>query len=138
MLTTTLVHPEILYHLAQAGHGAKLLLADGNYPVTTKVRSSVPVVYLNLGPDKLGVVTVLETLLTVCNMEAAQVMWPEDNHRPPIFDRFEDILPPMELSPLSRNEFYLECSTSEDLALVIVTGEIQPYANLLLTIGVSN
>lgn len=138
MLTTRVVHPDILYHLAKAGHGAKVLITDGNYPVTTRVKSSVPVVFLNLAPGQVGVMAVFEALVAICNMERAEVMWPDDDHRPPIFDSFEKALPSIELAPLSRDEFYLECSTSENLAFVIVTGEIQPYANLLLTIGVSN
>ena len=32
MLKHTLIHPEISEVLARAGHHAKVLLADGNYP----------------------------------------------------------------------------------------------------------
>ena len=35
MLKTTLLHPEILNALAGAGHGAQVLIADGNYPAST-------------------------------------------------------------------------------------------------------
>lgn len=138
MLTTKVVHPDILYHLAKAGHGAKVLITDGNYPVATKIKSSVPMVFLNLAPGQIGVIDVLEALVAVCNMEAAEVMWPDDDHCPPIFDSFKKLLSSIELTPLNRTDFYRECSTSEDLAFAIVTGEVQPYANLLLTVGVSN
>ena len=36
MLNTSLLHPEILRILAQAGHHATVLIADGNYPASTK------------------------------------------------------------------------------------------------------
>ena len=36
MLKTTLLHPEILYALGSAGHGAQVLISDGNYPHATK------------------------------------------------------------------------------------------------------
>jgi RbsD / FucU transport protein family. len=32
MLKTRLLHPEILAALGEAGHGAQVLIADGNYP----------------------------------------------------------------------------------------------------------
>ena len=138
MLTTKVIHPDILYHLAKAGHGAKVLITDGNYPVTTRVKSLVPVVFLNFAPGQVGVMAVLDALVPLCNKEKAEVMSPEDDHRPPIYHSFEKDLTTLQFTPLSRDAFYLECSTNENLAFVIVTGEIQPYANLLLTIGVSN
>jgi len=36
MLKTELIHPEILGILASAGHHAKILIADANYPASTK------------------------------------------------------------------------------------------------------
>ena len=51
MLTTPLIHPHLLYYLATAGHGSKVLMTDGNYPVCHKSEKSTPVVYLNLAPD---------------------------------------------------------------------------------------
>ena len=41
----------------------------------------------------------------------------------------------MAWSEFGRFEFYDECRT-EDLAIVIATGEQRIYANLLLTVGV--
>jgi L-fucose mutarotase len=35
MLRGSLTHPQILNALGQAGHGTKVLLADGNYPFST-------------------------------------------------------------------------------------------------------
>lgn len=35
MLYTPLTHPTILKVLAMAGHGSKVLIADGNYPLAT-------------------------------------------------------------------------------------------------------
>ena len=55
MLKTTLLHPEILRACARAGHHAKILIADGNYPASTKRGSQAEVVCLQLMP---GVPTV--------------------------------------------------------------------------------
>ena len=35
MLKGKLIHPEILDALGKAGHGSKILIADGNYPFAT-------------------------------------------------------------------------------------------------------
>ena len=62
MLNTTLLHPEILRVLARAGHHSKILIADGNYPASTKRGPHAEVVCLNLSP---GVVTVAQALAAV-------------------------------------------------------------------------
>ena len=40
MLNTPLVHSDILSILGRAGHGSKILIADGNYPFSTKLDSN--------------------------------------------------------------------------------------------------
>ena len=46
MLKQRLIHPEILEILAAAGHGSKVLIADGNYPASTQHGDNADVVYL--------------------------------------------------------------------------------------------
>jgi L-fucose mutarotase len=36
MLKTRLLQPQILAALGEAGHGARVLIADGNYPLATQ------------------------------------------------------------------------------------------------------
>jgi L-fucose mutarotase len=38
VLTTRLLHPQILAALGEAGHGATVLIADGNYPRRSRSR----------------------------------------------------------------------------------------------------
>ena len=59
MLTYQLLHPDILAGLAAAGHGATVLIADGNYPLVTRSHPAARRVYLNLAPDILRVTDVL-------------------------------------------------------------------------------
>ena len=47
MLKHTLIHPEINGILGGAGHHSKVLIADGNYPATTKLGPNAHVVHLN-------------------------------------------------------------------------------------------
>ncbi|MBU6152505.1 MAG: RbsD or FucU transport, partial [Chloroflexi bacterium] len=53
MLLGGILHPEILRGLGQAGHGAKILIADGNYPLATRSSGNSVRVYLNLAPGKV-------------------------------------------------------------------------------------
>jgi L-fucose mutarotase len=135
MLKYKLLHPEILAALGAAGHGARVLIADGNYPFATKSHPNARRVYLNLAPDLLRATDVLATLADAIPIEAAHVMVPESHDEPAIFAEFRGLLPGLELSTLGRFAFY-DAACGADLALVIATGERRIYANILLTIGV--
>ena len=136
MLKTKLLHPEILKVLGTAGHGSKILIADGNYPFTTGSSKSAIKVFLNLMPGIPKVTDVLKALVDIIPIEAAEVMMPDTGDRPNIFQEFEGILPKdIELKNLGRFEFY-DCVREKNTALVIATSEQRIYANLLLTIGV--
>jgi L-fucose mutarotase len=136
MLTQTLIHPQILAALGQAGHGSKVLIADGNYPFSTGANPNAEHVYLNLTRGFAPVDEVLAVLVKAIPVEAAHVMSPADSSEPPIFARFKEALGgDLALQPLERFAFY-EAARGRDVALVIATGEQRIYANILLTIGV--
>lgn len=135
MLKQTLIHPEILDAIGAAGHGARILIADGNYPASTRRGENADLVYLNLMPGVPGVTEVLDALLTAIPVEAAHVMEPEDGSTPAIFADFAERLGGITLERRSRHQFYAEAS-DVDTCLTIITGEQRIYANLLLTIGV--
>jgi L-fucose mutarotase len=135
MLKGKLLHPEILDALGRAGHGSKVLIADGNYPFATGVGPRARQVFLNLSPGMLKATDVLGVLVEAIPIEAAAVMMPPDRE-PPIFEEFRWILPEgMDLEPLERFAFYA-ASKEESVTLLIATGEERIYANILLTIGV--
>jgi L-fucose mutarotase len=135
MLKTRLLHPGILHALGEAGHGAQVLIADGNYPLRTRSSDAASRVYLNLAPGLVTVTDVLQTLVEAIPIEAAHVMAPDDGEEPAIFADFRRLLPGVELQPLGRFPFY-DAARGLDVALAIATGEQRLYANLLLTIGV--
>ena len=136
MLKTHLLHPEILAALAGAGHGSRVLIADGNYPFSTGCNAGTPVVYLNLRPGLVSVIDVLETLVTAIPVESAMVMVPPEGPDPQIHGDFRKILPAdVPIIRRGRGEFYAE-ARSDDTALVIATGEERVWANIMLTIGV--
>jgi L-fucose mutarotase len=135
MLKYQLLHPEILASLGAAGHGSRVLIADGNYPLATGSPLTARRVFLNLAPDLMQVTDVLRALVGAIPIEAAHVMVPDDGPEPPIFAEFRSLLPAISLQHLGRFPFY-EAARSPDVTLAIATGERRVYANLLLTIGV--
>ncbi|MBO4358816.1 MAG: RbsD/FucU family protein [Erysipelotrichaceae bacterium] len=139
MLTTKLINPEIMAALSKCGHGSKVLIADGNYPLAEKSGNSKKV-FLGVKPGLPTVTDVLEAIHSVCEIEAAAVMVPEDGSTPEIFAEFEKELGGMKLTPLGRYEFYDACmkqTPGEEVVLAIETGEKRTYANILITIGVA-
>ena len=49
MLKGKLIHPQLMAALSMCGHGDKVLIADGNYPLDSKT-SEAELVYLGLMP----------------------------------------------------------------------------------------
>jgi L-fucose mutarotase len=136
MLKTKLLHPEILQALGSAGHGEKVLIADGNYQFWSATHPLTKRVYLNFSPGKLSVTDVLSVLVDFIPIEKAEVMTPAEGQDPDIFAEFRQILdnnPPLTVH--DRFSFYEEARKPQT-ALLIATGEQRVYANLLLTIGV--
>ena len=136
MLTTKLIHPQIMAALAKCGHGSKILIADGNYPLAEK-SGNAEKVFLGLVRGKPTVTDVLDAILSVTNVEKAEVMVPDDGNEPEIFAEFRQLLGGMELSGMGRWEFYDACMAENAIVLAISTGEQRVYANILLTIGVA-
>ena len=138
MLRYRLTHPEILAALAGAGHGSTVLLADGHYPVATAAGPNAIQVALNLTPGTVTVTEVLRAIVDAAPIESYAVMQPPaDRGEPEIFSAFAEILPGLERAGLERFAFY-EAAKRDDLALVVQTGDIRTYANILLTLGVAD
>ena len=145
MLTGPLLHPGILAALAAAGHGSLVLVTDANYPATTTRGPNAAVVHLNLTPGVVDAVTVVAALVGQVPVEEAFVMAPATSgpnamsSEPPIWSRFSaalaDAASPVPLQQLERAAFYAAAGTP-DVALTVVTGETEVYANLLFRIGV--
>lgn len=134
MLTSNLIHPQIQQALAFCGHGSKILIADGNYPLAEKTGNAQKV-YLGLTRGVPTVTQVLEAVLSAVNVEKAEVMLPEEGAEPEIFRQFRQMLGGMELSGMGRYEFYDACMAENAVVLAISTGEQRVFANILLTIG---
>jgi L-fucose mutarotase len=136
MLKTGILHPELLRALAEAGHGARILMGDSNYPVTVKAAPSARRVYLNFTPGMVDGVSIIRALAAAIPVESALYMTPDSGETPEIVKEYQKILGGSVLfESTTRFPFYDEAS-SPDTCLVIASGEQRVYANLLLTVGV--
>ena len=134
MLRGPLLHPEILEAIAGAGHSAKILVADANYPFTTVASPGAKRVFLNLSPGVVDVPTVVEALNKVLPFEAVEVNVPDDGSESEVVGIVRNILGDIPLTRHKRFAFY-DAARSEDVFLVIATGETRIYSCALLTIG---
>lgn len=145
MLNTELIHPEILSILGGAGHGSKILIADGNYPFSTKLGINAQQVNLNLSPGLINCEQAASAIFSAVPIEEAIVMQHETegpyalDAEPPVWQTYEKLLqqyaPSVSLQALAKPLFN-ELVNTPDVALVIATGDLSRFANLLLTIGV--
>ncbi|HEX3658481.1 MAG TPA: RbsD/FucU family protein [Pirellulales bacterium] len=145
MLKHHLIHPKILEVLGRAGHHAKVLIADGNYPASSTLGPRAELVSLNLSPGVVSCAQVLAALVSAVPIEAAYTMQPETSGPyvipgdPPVWADyarvFSDAGLAVKLEPIEKWEFYKHVNTP-DHVLTIQTADQQRYANLLLAIGV--
>lgn len=134
MLKISCIHPEIMRVLPYCGHGDKILIADGNYPLRSKTGQAEKI-YLGLTRGCPTVPEVLKAISGLVNFEKAEVMIPEGKE-PEIFGEFRQLLGGINLAGLKRFDFYDACC-QPSLRLAISTGETRTFANILLTVGVA-
>ncbi len=136
MLRSEIIHPDLLQALAEAGHGARILVADGNYPVTVRSNPLARRVFLNFRPGLIGGLDIVRSLVKAIPFESALYMATVDNKMPEIVGEYQKAVgPDVPFEARERFAFYDEAS-SPLTCLVIASGEILPRANLLLTVGV--
>jgi L-fucose mutarotase len=144
MLQHELIHPRINEVLGRAGHHAKILIADGNYPASTKRGPQAELVSMNLSPGVITVAQALRAVLSAVPVDAVNTMGiPADDPYaqkgdPPVWAEYRQILRAarlkLRLEPIQKWQFY-EAVQSPDHVLTIQTADQALWANVLLTIG---
>ncbi|HUR45847.1 MAG TPA: RbsD/FucU domain-containing protein [Candidatus Saccharimonadales bacterium] len=144
MLYHQLVHPKINEILGRAGHHSKILIADGNYPASTKRGPNAELVCLNLSPGIVTCAQVLRALLSAVAVDGINTMGiPEDDPyaqkgEPPVWKEYRQVIKEarakVSLQPILKWDFYKEVE-SPDHVLTIKTADQALWANILLTMG---
>jgi L-fucose mutarotase len=144
MLKHELIHPTINEALGRAGHHAKVLIADGNYPASTKRGPNAELVCLNLSPGVVTVAQVLKAILSAVPVDQINTMGiPADDPyaqkgEPPVWAEYRQVLKTarlkLKLEPISKWDFY-KAVESPDHVLTVQTGDQALWANVLLSLG---
>jgi L-fucose mutarotase len=144
MLTHQLIHPKINEVLGRAGHHSAILIADGNYPASTKRGPNAELVCLNLSPGIVTCAQVLRVLLSAIPIDRLYTMGipPDDPYaqqgEPPVWDEYRAVLRQagvnLEIETIQKWDFY-KAVQSPDHVLTIQTGDSALWANVLLTMG---
>lgn len=142
MMRTQILHPELLGLLARCGHGTQVLIADALFPHATGAAPGVPRVYLNLTPGTVAADQIIALVADAVHVEQAAYMASPEGESEPV-RQYRELLADhrhaggaaVDWVGIERLAFYDACWARE-VGLVIVSGDVRPYANLLLTIGV--
>ena len=145
MLKHQLIHPTINEVLGSAGHHGKILIADGNYPASSKIGPRARLVHLNLMPGVVTCNQVLQAVLSAVPVEEINTMMYETTgpyaltEDPPVWADYRQTITAadvsLDLKPLEKWSFY-DAVATDDHVLTIQTADQQRYANVLLSIGV--
>lgn len=145
MLRHTLIHPTVNRVLGGAGHHSKILIADGNYPASSKLGPNAELIHLNLMPGVVTCNQALQAVLSAVPVEAVNTMMYETtgpyalSEDPPVWEDYRrtmrDAEVTLDLEAIEKWAFY-EAVATPDHVLTIQTADQQRYANILLTIGV--
>src|SRR5262249_55404098 len=128
-----------------AGHHGRILIADGNYPASSKKGPNAEVVSLNLSPGVVTCTQVLQAILSAVPVEAGHTMMYETSgpyamaDDPPGWDEYRAAIREaglaLSLEPIEKWAFY-DAVATPDHVLTVQTADQQRFANVLLTIGV--
>jgi L-fucose mutarotase len=145
MLRHQLIHPKINEVLGRAGHHARILIADGNYPASSAIGPRAELVSMNLMPGVISCNQALQAILSAIPIEAAHTMMYERTgpyalaEDPPVWASYRKTIKEaglgVELQPIEKWDFYKAVATP-DHVLTIQTADQQRFANLLLVVGV--
>jgi len=133
-----ILSPELIYTLAQMGHGDEIVISDGNFPGESVGKDNIVIRSDGTGvPELLEAVLQLIPLDTYADCVYLMDKTPSDRDLEiPIWDEYKKILKnhtEQEPKFLERQEFY---DRARNAYAVVVTGEGAIYANILLKKGV--
>lgn len=129
MIKTGCINPEILSALSHCTHGDKVLITTGNFRFDRYGRAKV--VYVGVKPGLPTTVDVVQALKDTVNFEKIEFMRLENET--PTYSAIKEMLPDVPVAYYDRQDYY-DVTKKDDVALVIVTGDIQYAANVLLTV----
>ena len=124
-----ILHPRLAAVVASMGHGDLLGIADAGLPISLEVER----VDLAFAPGKPGFLDVLGAVLAELRVEAYVLAEESREGCPRCVRALDESLPEAEAVWVGHEELKRLC---RDARAVVRTGEVTPYANVLLRSGV--
>ena len=130
--------PALLAALCAMGHGDEIVLADGNFPAESQ---NVPVIRC----DGHGVPELLRAILKLLPLDgyvpqpaAMMEVVQGDSYQPVIWEEYHKILAEYgcgqsQIEHMERYSFY---ERTKKAAVIVATGELSQYANVILKKGI--
>ena len=136
----SIISPELLKILCEMGHTDELTIGDGNFPGHTYGKKVIRL-------DGHGVPEILDAILQLFPLDTyvdhpvtLMGVVPGDDVKTPIWDKYKEIVAKHDergaacFEEIDKWEFYDR--TKNDSSVVIMTGESELYANIILKKGV--
>ena len=147
MLKHRLIHPKINEILGRAGHHAKVLIADGNYPASSTLGPRAEQVSLNLMPGVVNCTQVLEAVLSAIPVERANTMMYEKTgpyalvEDPPVWAEYRRVMRDaglkLELGQSDRDELesrarsrVVRAEDARRARLILLLADGEPYTTI--------
>lgn len=124
----SLLNPDLLAHLAAAGHTDVVVIADAGLPLPP----GVPVVDLSLVPGTPSFADTARAVIAALAVESAVIA--EESQRHPVSATLTGLLAGIPVKVASHEELKL---LSRRARVVVRTGECSPFANVALIAGVT-
>lgn len=124
-----LIHPDLATHVTRAGHGDLIGFGDAGLPMPT----TVPRVDLAFTPGRPGLLEVLDAVLTEFRVEAYLVAEESFDGATWLIEALATRLAHAERIVVSHDALKHH---THDARAMVRTGEVRPYANVLLRSGV--
>jgi len=129
MIKTGCINPEILSALSHCTHGDKVLVTTGNFRFNRHGDAKIVYVGVSVGlPNTTDVVRALKDTVNFEKIEFADI-----GQITPTYEEIMQLLPDVPVEYMERPLFY-EAAKSDDVSLVIVTGDTRRASNALLTV----
>lgn len=126
-----LLNTDIVQAIAQAGHGQSLTVADAGLPISLSCRR----IDISVKQGLPGFIDVVSAVLDEMDVERAIIAAEIVEQNPEVLNRLQDILGTVPIDRIPHEEF--KKRAGESLA-IIRTGEVTPYANVILVAGVAS
>jgi len=137
----SIISPEFLRVLCEMGHGDRIVIADGNFPVESMGKDNIVI-----RCDGHGVPEILKAVLTLFPLDtytdhpvSLMELVPGDTVETPIWDQYKRIIAKHDprggaaVTQIDRFGFY---DAAKEAYAIVATSESALYANIMLQKGV--